>query len=98
MTLSSSVGDGGGVSIKVGIVISTVISAVVVVGVGVVRFGGTTLLLVVFVFSVPGSFGPSAFLSRLLGLSGVMGLLLLSWSHIVSIGDAVVNGDRGFRS
>ncbi len=66
--------------------------------VGVVWLRGATLLLVVSVFSVAGSFGSSACSGRLFGLSGVAGLFLLSWSHKVSVGDAVMDGDGGFGS
>ncbi len=102
MILSSSVRDGGGVSINIGVVISTVVSAVIVLRVRVVGFGGAALLLVVFVFSVSGSFGPATFLGGLFSFSWVTGLFLLPWSHKGGDGDgdsisgAIVNGDGGF--
>ncbi len=80
MILSSSVGDGGGVSIEVVIVIAAVVAAIVVVGVGVVGFRGAILLLVVLVFPGTGVLGPAAFLGRLFDLSAVAGVLLSSWS------------------
>ncbi len=64
MTLSSSVGVGGGVSIvgkagddsiNVGVVVSAIISGVVIVGVRVVGLWGAALLSVALVFSVSGT-------------------------------------------
>ncbi len=81
MILSSSVRDGGGVSIEIVIVISAVVAAIVVVRVRVIGLWGTALLPVVFVFPTPGVFGSSASFGGSFGLSGVAGLLLLSWSH-----------------
>ncbi len=72
LILSSSVGVGGGVqtgmlvtddagedSIDVVVVVSSVVAAIVVVGVGVVRFRGMALPLVLFVLSVAVTFGSS---------------------------------------
>ncbi len=81
MILSSSVGDGGGVSIEIVVVISAVVPAVVVVGVRVVGLWGVALLFMVFVFATPGVFRSSASFGGLFGFSGVSGLFLLSWSH-----------------
>ncbi len=60
MILSSSVGDGGGVSIDVVIVVPSVISSVIVVGIGVVGLRGVALPFVVLVLSVVGTFRSSA--------------------------------------
>ncbi len=88
--LSSSVRDGGGVSIcgavvkglvEVGVVVSAVVSIVVVLRVGVIGFGGAALSLVVSVFLGSGFFGSATFLCGLFSLSGVVGLFLLSRSH-----------------
>ncbi len=51
---SSSVGDGGGVSIEVVVVVPSVVPAIIVVGVRVVGFGCSTLPFVVSMFSVSG--------------------------------------------
>ncbi len=68
-------------SVKIVVVISTVVTAVVIVGVGVVGFRCAALFFVVLVFSGLGSFGSSACSGGLFGLSGVAGLFLLPWSH-----------------
>ncbi len=84
MTLSSSVGDGGGVLIEVVVIVPAVVSAVVVVGVGVIEFGGTALSPVVSVFSAPWFpwfLCSSAGFGGWVGLSGFTVLLLLPWSH-----------------
>ncbi len=52
---SSSVGDGGGVSIEVVVVIPQVIATIVVMGVGVVGLQGVALSSVALVFSVSGT-------------------------------------------
>ncbi len=67
--------------VEVGVVVPAIITAVVIVGVGVVGFGGAAVLLVVFMLSVAGSFGPSAWSSGSFGFLGVAGLFLLPWSH-----------------
>ncbi len=79
-------------SVEVVIVISSVISAIVIVVVGIVQLWGTALFFMVLVFPVPGSFGSAALLGRLFSFLGVSGLFLLSWSHK----DFLVNGDRRF--
>ncbi len=81
MILSSSVRDGGGVSIKVGVVVSAVVAAIVIVGVGVVGFWGAALFSVVFVLPTAGVFSSSTSFGGSFGLSGVAGLFLLPWSH-----------------
>ncbi len=53
--LSSSVRDGGRVSIEVIVVISPIVPAIVVVGIGVVQFWGAALLVVILVFAVAGA-------------------------------------------
>ncbi len=70
MTLSSSVRVGGGVSIKIVIVISAIVATIVVVGVGVVGFWGAALLFVVLVFLGTGAFGSSASFGRHFGHFG----------------------------
>ncbi len=60
MILSSSVGVSGRVSIDVVIVVPSIISGVVVVGVGVVGLWGAALSPMMLVFSVAGTFGSSA--------------------------------------
>ncbi len=79
--LSSSVGDGGGVLIEVVVVVSAVISAVVVMGVRVVRLWGTALFSMVLVLSATGYFGFSARFGGALSFFEGSVLLLLSWSH-----------------
>ncbi len=81
MILSSSVGDGGGVSIEIVIVISAVVAAVVVMGVGVIGLQGAALLLVMFMLSTTGVFGSSASFGGSFGFPGVAVLFLLSRSH-----------------
>ncbi len=81
MILSTSVGDGGGVSIEVVVVISAVVTAIVVMGVRVVRLRGAALFFVVLVFAVMGVFLSSARFGGLCDFSGVSGVFLLSWSH-----------------
>ncbi len=98
MILSSSVGDGGRVSIEIVVIISAVIPAVVVVGVGVVGLRGAALPLVVPVFSSTRVLGPSVFLGGLFNFSGVTGVFLSSWSHMGLIGDAIMDGDGRFGS
>ncbi len=98
MILSSSVRDGGRVSIEIIVIISAVIPTIVVVGVGIVGFWGTALLFVVPVLSASGVFSSAAFLGRLFDLSAIAGVFLSSWAHRVSVGDAIVDGDGRFRS
>ncbi len=74
-------GNGAGFLVEVGVIVSAVVPAVVVVGIGVVGFWGTVLLPVMFMFLVTRSFGSPAWFGGLFSLSGVTGLLLLSWSH-----------------
>ncbi len=81
MILSSSVGVGGGVSIEIVIVISSIVPTVVIVGVRVIGLWGATLFSMVFVLSTPGMFGSSTSFGGLFGFSGVAGLFFLSWSH-----------------
>ncbi len=97
MILSSSVGVGGGVrtgmtvtddvgedSIDVVVVVPSVVSAIVVVGVGVIRLRGATLPSIALVFSVSGtgfSFSWWSFASWARERSIFLGLFLLSWSH-----------------
>ncbi len=81
MILSSSVGDGGGVSIEIVVLISTVIAAVVVMGVGVVGLRGAALLLVVLVLAAAGVFGSSARFGGSFNFLAVVGVLLSSWLH-----------------
>ncbi len=80
MILSSLVGDGSGVSIDVVIVIPSIVSGVVVMGIGVIGFGGAALLPVVFVLSAAGLLGFSARFSGSFSVSESV-LFLLSWSH-----------------
>ncbi len=90
--------------IKVVVVISSIESAVVILGVRVIGFRGAAPVFMVFVFSVAGLFSSATFLGGLLGLSGVTRLFLLSRPHNggdgngVSISGPVVDGDRGFWS
>ncbi len=99
MILSSSVGVGGGVqtgmtvtddagedSIEVVIVVPSVVSAIVVVGVRVVGLWGAALPRVTLVFLVAAAFGSSAssggsFFFRGFKRSLLLRLLLLSWSY-----------------
>ncbi len=98
MILSSSVGVTGRVSIEIAVVISAVVPAVVVMGVRVVRLRGAAPLCVVSVLSVSAVFGFHARLGGLFDLSAITGMLLSSWVHRVSVGDAIMDGNGRFGS
>ncbi len=57
--------------IDIVIVIPTVVSAVVILRIGIIGFWGTAPIFIVLVFSVLGSFGASAFLGGLFSFSGI---------------------------
>ncbi len=81
MILSSSVGDGGRVSIEIVVVVSAVVTAVVIVGVGVIGLWGAALFSKMFVLPVSWVFGSFASFGGSFGFSGVTGLFFLSRSH-----------------
>ncbi len=93
-SLSSLVSDGGGVSVKIGVVVPAVVATIVVVHVRVIGFRGTALPLVVLMLSVAGSFGSSACFGGLFSFLEIMGLFFLSWSHK----GCLMDGDGRFGS
>ncbi len=81
---SSSVRDGGRVSIEIVVVISAVVPTVVVVGVGVVELGRSTLSFMIAMFLAPWLswfFGSSASFGGRGSGCGFTVVFLVSWAH-----------------